>query len=101
MSRASRQRLREAKLRQPKKKLRWILPLVVIAFIAAAFVTWNHFKLRTEKPSGIVAKSPAPFRQPRTLKELLALPPDKIEQCDIGLMNLLLTPATRLPITLT
>jgi hypothetical protein len=40
------------------KKNRRVLIVVSIAFIAAAFVTWNHFKLRSEKPEGIVAKSP-------------------------------------------
>lgn len=72
--------------RQPKKNLRWIIPIVAIAFIGAGVSAWVYFHPKL-KP--IVAAATHDPLQPRTLKELLALPPDKIEQCDVGLMNLL------------
>jgi hypothetical protein len=85
MSRASRQRQREAKQHTRKRKFRWLIPIVVIALIGAGFSTWIYFHPKTKS---IVATAHDPLH-PQTLKELLALPPDKIEQCDVGLMNLL------------
>ena len=89
MSRESRQRLREAKQHQPKKKSRWIIPFIVVAVIAAGLAGWNQLRSKSQKTNAIVAKAPEPFKQPHTLKELLALMPTELEQCDIGLMNLL------------
>ena len=85
MSRVSRQRQQEAKQRPRKRKLRWIIPIVAVALISAGFSAWIYFHPKTKS---IVAAAHDPLK-PRTLKELLALPPDKIEKCDIGLMNLL------------
>lgn len=94
MSRESRQQLRDAAQQQRKglgrgNKLRWILPLFAIAVVASGVIAWNRLCSQPQKTTGIVAKPPAPFRQPRTFKELLALSPTEIEQCDIGLINLL------------
>ncbi|MGA2278696.1 MAG: hypothetical protein ABSG80_00170 [Verrucomicrobiota bacterium] len=91
MSKESRQRLREeVKQREERlthwKKFRWILPIFVI--VVAGSLIWPHLRSQP-KIVGIVAKQPAPFRQPRTFKELLALPPEQLDRCDIGLMNLL------------
>lgn len=86
MSKASRQRLREAKLHQSKKQLRWLILVVVIVFICAGIPTWTYFHTKTNEIAAAATHDPL---HPRTLKELLALPPDKIEQCDVGLMNLL------------
>lgn len=94
MSRESRQRLREAAQRQKNgfargNRLRWILALIVVALITAGAVVWSRLHQQPQKTNGIVAAHPSPFRQPRTLKELLALSPAQLEQCDVGLMNLL------------
>jgi hypothetical protein len=94
MSRESRQRLREAAhprgtFLARRKKLRWILPLIAIAFIAAGAVVWNRLRQQPQKLNQIVATHPSPFRQPRTFKELLTLSSAQLERCDIGLMNLL------------
>lgn len=89
MSRESSQRLREAaKQRAHGKKSRWILLLFVGAFIGAGTLAWNYWKPKATKPP-ITATGSSQFKQPRTLKELFALPPEKIEKCDIALMNLL------------
>jgi hypothetical protein len=100
MSRESRQRLREeAKQREMRmargRKFHWLLPLIAVAIIAVGAFVWNHFRSQSQKKLGIVAAQPAPFRTPRTLKELLALPPAQLDRCDIGLMNILC--AERLP----
>jgi hypothetical protein len=94
MSRESRQRLREeAKEREKRlaqsKKFRWLLPLIAIAVAVAGALAWNSLHSHSQKPIGIVAAQPAPFRAPRTLKELLMLPPERLDRCDIGLMNIL------------
>lgn len=39
--------------------------------------------------SQTITQTDSQFHQPRTLKELLALPPDQLDKVDIGLMNLL------------
>lgn len=62
---------------------------MVVAVIAAGLVGWNQFRSKPQKNNAIVAKAPEPFKQPHTLNELLALTPAQLEQCDIGLMNLL------------
>jgi hypothetical protein len=84
MSRASRQRLREAKLRQPKKKFRRLI-LVAVAFIAVSVFAWIYFHPKTKS---ILAAAHDPSK-PRTLKELMALSPADLDKVDIGLMNLL------------
>ncbi len=91
MSKESRQRLREEVKQREKrlthrKKFCWILSIFVI--VIAGSLIWHHL-CSQPKIVGIVAKQPAPFRQPRTFKELLALPPEQLERCDIGLINLL------------
>jgi hypothetical protein len=91
MSRESRQRLREEAKRREKHLARrnksgWVLPLAVFVLVAVGAFVWNLSHQRSQA----IAKTGSPqFHQPRTLNELLALPPDQIEQCDIGLMNLL------------
>lgn len=91
MSKESRQRLREEVKQHEKrlthrKKFCWILPIFVV--VVAGSLIWHHLRSQP-KIVRIVAKQPAPFRQPRTFKELLALPPEQLERCDIGLINLL------------
>jgi hypothetical protein len=82
MSRESRQRQREAKQHPRKKKFLWILPLCAIVAIASGVAVWNHQRTQPQQAIGIVAKPPASFRQPQTFKELLALSPAQLEQCD-------------------
>ncbi len=94
MSKESRQRLRDQAKGQDKslsrrKMLRWVLPLVAVIVLAAGFAAWKQVGTRPSKASGLVARMPAPFKQPRTLKELLALSTEQLERCDVGLMNLL------------
>src|ERR1035437_2435939 len=94
MSRESRQRLREAapqrqNLFARRKRIRRILPVIAIACIATGIVVWNRLRPQLQKTSQIVARHPSPFKQPRTFKELLALPTAQLERCDIGLVNLL------------
>jgi len=94
MSRESRQRLREEAMQREmrlarRRKVRLILPLIAIFIISVGAFVWNHRRSQPQKAVGIVAAQPAPFRTPRTLKELLALPPAQLDRCDIGLMNLL------------
>ena len=94
MSKESRQRLRDQAKGQDKslsrrKMLRWVLPLVAVIVLAAGFAAWKQVGTRPSKASGLVARMPAPFKQPRTLKDLLALSTEQLEHCDVGLMNLL------------
>lgn len=91
MSRESRQQLREeAKQREKRlarrKQILWLLPFAVLALAVIGTLIWI---LSRPKPQSIAKTESSQFHQPRTLKELLALPPDQIERCDIGLMNLL------------
>lgn len=66
-----------------------VILIVCIALVGAGV------KAADEKPSDKpAAKSedkvkPESFRQPKTLSELLALPPDQIEKVDVALINLL------------
>ena len=91
MSRESRQRLRaEAKQREKRlarqKQILWLLPFSVLVLAVAGTLVWI---MSRPNPQTITKTEPSQFHQPRTLKELLALPPNQIEHCDIGLMNLL------------
>jgi hypothetical protein len=86
MSKVSRQRLRELKQHPRKKKLRWILPLVVFALIAAGVFVRIHLHPSAKKN---VANAPHDPSHPQTLNELLALSPAELDKVDIGLMNLL------------
>jgi hypothetical protein len=96
MSRESRQRLREGTKRQEiqlarRKKFLRILPFVGIVLIAASALTAIHFQPQKTKPI-VAVQTPAQtptFKQPETLKELLALSPAELEHCDIARMNLL------------
>jgi hypothetical protein len=93
MSRESRQRPRKQASEREKhiarrKNLRWIIPVAAILLMAGGAFIWNRLRLQPET-IGIVANRPAPFRQPRTFKQLLRLPPEQVEHCDIGLINLL------------
>jgi flagellar basal body-associated protein FliL len=81
MSRASRQRQREAKQRQPKRKFRWIILIVAIGFIACGVFAWVRFH---PKQREIIATATHDPSQPRTLKELLALSPANLDKVDIG-----------------
>jgi hypothetical protein len=69
-----------------KRKLAIVLCIAVLLAGLASFV-WIHF--HSPKPSATTTTESSPFKQPRTLKELLALSPAQLDQCDIGLMNLL------------
>lgn len=92
MSRESRQRLREearrweVRLARKKKFLR-VLPFIGVALVAASAFALVHS--RAQKASPIVALGSPSFKQPETLKELLALSPAELERCDIARMNLL------------
>jgi hypothetical protein len=91
MSHESRQRLREDTKQREKrlarrKKFRWVLLLIAFVLIAAGTLAWIH----SRRISQAIAKTKSSqFHQPQTLKELLALPPADLDECDIGLMNLL------------
>jgi hypothetical protein len=86
VSRASRQRLREARQRPRKFKFRWPLAFAFIALVVAGFYAWIYFH---PKPKSFLAATPHDPSQPQTFKELLALSPTNLDKCDIGLMNLL------------
>jgi hypothetical protein len=89
VSKESRQRLREAAKQKEKcfagrKKF---LALIVIVLAAVGAFAWIHFQL--QKANAILTTESSKFKQPQTLKELLALSPAELEHCDIARMNLL------------
>ncbi len=96
MSRESRQRLRESAKRQEvhlahRKKFLRAFPFVGVALLAASAIVAIHFQPQKTKPI-VAVQTPAQtptFKQPETLKELLALSPAELEHCDIARMNLL------------
>jgi hypothetical protein len=83
----------EASLRQKRQasheRLWWVAPVAVVALVATAFVSWKLFHPKWQDTRAIVTAGPAAFKQPQRFKDLLALTPEQIERCDIGLMNLL------------
>ena len=95
MSRESRQRLREeAKQNQDcqtrRKKLRWLLPLIPIAFIAAGICGWHKYASNVKRPVGKTAPAkPTIFKKPTSFGELCYVNTNDLGKCDIALMNLL------------
>jgi len=83
MSRGSRQRLREEARQREKrlarrKKPLWFLPLMILIFVlvvVGAF-TWILSRQKTHTSNRAELSQ---FHQPRTLKEMLALPPGHLE----------------------
>ncbi|MCO5053173.1 MAG: hypothetical protein M9920_12820 [Verrucomicrobiae bacterium] len=62
--------------------------LAVCLAVAAASVSAADQK-PSNRPAANSETNAANFKQPRTLAELLALPPDQLEKVDIALINLL------------
>jgi hypothetical protein len=72
----------------PKRRLAILAFVILLIGIATSFA-WVHFHQNFQKPNAIAAVESSTFKQPETLKELLALSPAEIEHCDIARMNLL------------
>lgn len=91
MSRASRQRGREAALltkrRSHRKLLAWVLPSVIVLSIVGVFAWQNTKRNQVAHSNGSLQT--AGFRFPTTFIELCALNTNDVEKCDIALMNLL------------
>ena len=84
MSRESSQRLLEIRdKRRQTNKYYWVWLLLAFAAIGSAIWIGLH-----QKVSGNSVKN-QPFKDLRTLKELLVLSPADLERCDIAQMNLL------------
>src|SRR5271167_1890296 len=92
MSRESRQRLRETAKRQDIRFARRgksfrVFPFIAVGLVTVGVFAWIHF--RPQNTSATADIDPPSFKQPETLKELLALSPAELEHCDIARMNLL------------
>ena len=70
-----------------RSKLRW--PLAICAFLLISVVVSAWLCLYQKPRASDITANSTQFHQPRTLKELLTLSPTNLEDCDIGLMNLL------------
>jgi len=65
----------------------WLNSLIIAAFISVGALVLIHS--RPSIPETIATRGPLPLQQPKTLTELLAIPPTDLDHCDIARMNLL------------
>jgi hypothetical protein len=70
---------------------RWLtIPALIILLIGiGTSFAWIHIHQNQQKPNVVAAVEQPTFKQPETLKELLALSPAELKNCDIARMNLL------------
>ncbi len=72
----------------PKRRLAIFTFVILLIGIVTSFA-WFHFHQNSQKPNAVTSVETSTFKQPETLKELLALKPAELEHCDIARMNLL------------